>query len=199
MLKIGLTGGIGCGKSTVTALFEEFDIPVIDADVIARKLVATGEPALKKLEQIFGKQIINNDGSLDRHKLKEQVFSNVEKKQKLENILHPLIYAEINQEISTLEGKPYCIISIPLLIETAKTGLVDRILVVDCPVALQITRVKQRDQLSETQIQTIINTQASRADRLAAADDIIENSKTTLQLAQQVKKLHNLYLLLSST
>jgi len=112
--------------------------------------------------------------------------------------LHPLIYLQIEKQQQTLKSS-YCIISIPLLVETAKIDSVDRILVVDCPIEIQIARVKQRDKLNNAQARAIIKTQASRAERLAVADDIIKNSKSTLQLAQQVKKLHNLYLLLSST
>lgn len=196
MFKIGLTGGIGSGKSTVSTLFEEFNIPVIDADIIAHQLVAINQPALKQLAQTFGSDITNSDGSLNRSKLKQQIFSDTQKKQQLEAILHPLIYAQIKKQISTLKTA-YCIISIPLLIETAKTGFVDRILVIDCPIELQITRVQQRDKLTEVQINSIISSQVSRTERLAVADDVIDNTKTALQLAQQVKKLHNLYLSLS--
>lgn len=198
MLKIGLTGGIGCGKSTVSALFEELGIPVTDADIIAHRLVARGQPALESLAQSFGRRILNADGSLNRNGLREQVFSDSGKKRRLEAILHPLIYAQIDSEVSELDS-PYCIISIPLLIETGRTETLDRILVIDCPEKIQIERVRQRDEMPESQIRAIIHAQASREERLAAADDVIENSKTSLQLAQQVKKLHNLYLSLSST
>ncbi|NOQ34904.1 MAG: dephospho-CoA kinase, partial [Methylococcaceae bacterium] len=136
------------------------------------------------------------DGSLNRDKLRQQVFADAQKKQQLDAILHPLIYAQIEAKVLQLKAT-YCIISIPLLIETAKTDFVDRILVIDCPMDLQIARVQQRDKLTKAQIHSIIASQASRENRLAVADDVIENTKTALQLAQQVKKLHNLYLLLS--
>ncbi len=196
MLKIGLTGGIGCGKSTVSTLFEELGIPVIDADIIARDLVTPGTPALTQLEQVFGKQIILQDGTLNRPKLRDVVFSDPQQKKQLESILHPLIYARIKQELKLLNCA-YCILSIPLLLETKMTDLVDRILVVDCPVETQIERVNQRDGLSRERVISIIASQISREQRLTSADDIIDNSKSPSQLAEQVKKLHNLYLKLA--
>lgn len=197
MLKIGLTGGIGSGKSTAAQLFASFDIPVIDADLIAYQISQPGQPALVSIAQSFGDEIMNADSSLNRAKLRSLVFSEPDKKQQLEAILHPLIYSEIEAQIAQLETK-YCIVCIPLLIETQKTSRVDRVLVVDCSVEQQIARVKSRSQLTEAQIQAIIATQASRAQRLAIANDIIDNSKSSSNLAEQVKKLHNLYLLLSS-
>lgn len=197
MLKIGLTGGIGSGKTTVAQLFRSFDIPVIDADVIAHQLSQPGQAGLESIAQCFGSEIINADGSLNRDKLRALVFSEADKKQRLEAILHPLIYTEIDAQIAQLKTK-YCIICIPLLIETQKTALVDRILVIDCSEQQQIERVKNRSQLSEAQIHAIIATQASRSQRLASADDIIDNTKSSTHLAEQVKKLHNSYLLLSS-
>ncbi len=198
MLKVGLTGGIGCGKTTVSTLFEELGIPVIDADIIAHRLVEKGQPALKALVENFGDEILNAEGFLDRGLLRERVFSDREQKRRLEAILHPLVYAQIDKEAAALESR-YCIISIPLLIETGGVEMIDRVLVIDCPEAMQVARVRQRDKIPESQIQAIIAAQVSREERLAVADDVIENSKTPLQLAQQVKKLHNLYFLLSST
>jgi dephospho-CoA kinase len=196
MLKVGLTGGIGCGKTTVARLFAKYGTPVIDADEIAHQLVAIGQPALAIITQEFGESILNPDGSLNRNNLREQVFSNSEKKQKLESILHPLVYKAIQSEIGKLDAN-YCIICIPLLLETGMGHFVDRILVVDCPVKTQIARVKNRDNLSLERIQSIIDSQVSRAFRKSKADDIIDNSKTDYRLAEQVKKLHNLYLSLS--
>ena len=196
MLKIGLTGGIGCGKTTVANLFAELGVPLIDTDEIAHDIVEPGKPALDLLEVHFGKQIIAS-GSLDRAALREIVFSDPEQKKHLESILHPLVYQEIQRQLDKLLGN-YAIISIPLLLETKMQSFVDRILVVDCPVEWQINRVKNRDQLSVQRIQSIISTQVSREQRLSAADDIIDNSSTPQQLAEQVKKLHNSYLLLSS-
>jgi len=197
MLKVGLTGGIGCGKSTVARIFADLNIPVLDADQVAHSLVEKGQPALARIQQEFGASILNPDGSLNRRHLKEIVFSDLKQKQKLESILHPLIYKTLQAELEPLVA-PYCIISIPLLFETDMTHLVDRILVIDCPVETQIERVKIRDNLTIERIQSIIDNQVSRAYRIAKADDLIDNSTTDYRLAEQVKKLHNLYLSLSA-
>jgi dephospho-CoA kinase len=197
MLKIGLTGGIGCGKTTVARLFAELGSPVIDADQIAHELVAKGQPALKQIDQQFDAGILNPDGSLNRSRLREIVFSDPAQKQKLESILHPLVYQSIQAELERLNA-PYCIIAIPLLFETNMTHFVDRVLVVDCPVETQIARVRKRDQLSLERIRSIIDSQVSRDVRKAHADDLIDNSESDYRLAEQVKKLHNLYLSLSA-
>jgi dephospho-CoA kinase len=198
MLKIGLTGGIGTGKSTVTALFAALAVAIIDADVIAHHLVASGQPALQRLRQVFGDEIIHHDASLNRRYLRQLIFADKQKKQQLEEILHPLIYAEITAQAALLES-PYCLISVPLLIETQQTAMVDRVLVIDCPLALQISRVQSRDSLSLADVEMILSSQASRAEKLAWADEVIDNSKDRLNLAEQVKKLHNFYLSLSLT
>lgn len=197
MLKVGLTGGIGSGKSTVARIFSELNVPVLDADEIAHRLVEKGQPALAQIRQEFGTAILNPDGSLNRKNLRELVFSDLEQKQKLESILHPLIYKTLQAELEQLIA-PYCIISIPLLFETGMAHLVDRILVIDCPVETQIERVKTRDKLTVARIQSIIDNQVSRAFRKAKADDLIDNSNADYRLAEQVKKLHNLYLSLSA-
>jgi dephospho-CoA kinase len=198
VFKVGLTGGIGCGKSTVTRIFADFNVPVIDADDIARQLVVTGQPVLRLIEQEFGVDSLNVDGSLNRDYIRELVFNDASQKQKLEAIVHPLVYQTIEQQLALL-NTPYCLISIPLLFETNKTGFVDRILVVDCPVETQIERVIKRDGLTIERVQSIIASQVSRADRIDKADDVIDNTKTNTELAQQVEKLHNLYLSLSTS
>jgi dephospho-CoA kinase len=197
MLKVGLTGGIGCGKSTVAQIFADLNVPVLDADEIAHRLVEKGQPALVQIQQTFGSGILNPDGSLNRKKLKELIFSDHKQKQQLESILHPLIYKALQAELEQLAA-PYCIISIPLLFETNMTHWVDRILVIDCPVETQIERVKVRDQLSTERILSIIDSQAPRAFKKAQADDLIDNSGADYRLAEQVKKLHNLYFSLSA-
>jgi dephospho-CoA kinase len=197
VLKVGLTGGIGCGKSTVARIFSDLNVPVLDADAIAHRLAEKGQPALAQIQQAFGTAILNPDGSLNRKSLREQVFSDLKQKQKLESILHPLIYKTLQAELDQLIA-PYCIISIPLLFETHMTHFVDRILVIDCPVETQIERVKMRDSLSIERIQSIIDSQVSRTFRSAQADDLIDNSDTDYGLAEQVKKLHNLYLSISA-
>jgi len=197
MLKIGLTGGIGCGKSTVARIFEQLKTPVIDADEIAHQLVAIGQPALAQIQQDFGICVFKPDGSLDRKKLSEIVFSDPKQKQKLESILHPLVYQFIQAKIKQL-NTPYCIICIPLIFETNMTHLVDRILVVDCSIETQIQRVRKRDNMTIERIQSIIDSQVSRAFRKAHTNDLIDNSVTDDRLAEEVKKLHNLYLSLSN-
>jgi len=197
MLKVGLTGGIGCGKSTVAKIFADLNAPVLDADQVAHRLVEKGQPALDQIQQAFGTAILNPDGSLNRKNLRELVFSDIKQKQKLESILHPLIYKTLQTELEQLDA-PYCIISIPLLFETAMTHFVDRILVIDCPIETQIERVKIRDNLTVERIQSIIDNQVSRAYRKAKADDLIDNSTSDYRLAEQVKKLHNLYISLST-
>ena len=197
MLKVGLTGGIGCGKTTVARIFEQLKTPVIDADEIAHQLVAVGQPALAEIQQEFGTGLFNPDGSLNRKKLRELIFSDPKQKQKLEYIVHPLVYQSIQIKLKQL-NTPYCIICIPLLFETNMTRLVDRILVVDCSVETQIERVRKRDDMTIERIQSIIDSQVSRAYRKAQANDLIDNSQTDDRLAEEVKKLHNLYLSLSN-
>jgi len=196
MLKIGITGGIGCGKTTVSKLFEQLNIPVIDADTIAHQLVEAGQPALKEIVQAFGSNILNFDGSLNRKKLGQLIFSDSLEKQKLESIMHPLIYQAIQTALKSLNS-PYCIISIPLLFETNMINLVDRILVIDCAIESQIERVQKRDGMPLAQIQAIIDSQVSRTYRKAHAHDLIDTSKSNDKLAETVKKLHNSYLSLS--
>jgi dephospho-CoA kinase len=197
MLKIGLTGGIGSGKTTVARIFEQLKTPVLDADEIAHQLVAIGQPALAQIQQEFGTGVFNPDGSLNRKKLRELVFSDPKQKQKLEAILHPLVYQSIQAKLKQL-NTPYCIICIPLLFETNMTYLIDRILVVDCSVETQIERVRKRDDMTIERIQSIIDSQVSRAYRKEQANDLIDNSQTNDRLAEEVKKLHNLYLSLSN-
>ena len=193
MYKVGLTGGIGCGKTTVSNLFKQLSIPVIDADEIAHALVTPGGGALTQISQQFGKAYILPDGNLDRSKLRGTIFNDVEKKSQLENIMHPLIYEEIEQQLSELSS-PYAILSIPLLLETKMQSIVDHTLVIDCPMEVQINRVKLRDKLSAAQITAIIHSQVSRSERLAQADSIIDNSQEQPKLSQQVKHLHEQYL-----
>lgn len=197
MLKVGLTGGIGCGKSTVAKIFADLNIPVLDADEIAHRLVEKDQPALAQIRQEFGTDILTPDGSLNRKKLRDRIFSDPAQKQKLESILHPLIYKTLQAELEQLIA-PYCIISVPLLFETGMTHFVDRILVIDCPVETQIERVKARDNLTTERIQSIIDNQVSRTFRKAKTNDLIDNSGSDYRLAEQVKKLHNLYLSLSA-
>ena len=196
MLKVGLTGGIGCGKSTVADIFRQWHIPIIDADVIAHELVAFGQPALLKLTELFGASILQVDGSLNRRVLREIILNDPQQKATLENLLHPLIYEKITTEINLL-NQAYCIISIPLLFETKMTDLVDRVLVIDCTEEEQINRLLKRDGMTIDIIKSFINSQVSRDYRISHADDLINNTETHDKLAEDVKKLHNLYLSIS--
>jgi len=193
MLKIGLTGGIGSGKSTVAKLFQQLGIPVIDADLIAHQLVRPGQPALGALVTEFGPAILTSKGELDRSRLRELIFHDHTAKTRLESILHPAVFAEMHRRATGLQT-PYCILAIPLLIETNAQSMVDRILVIDCPERLQIERVKRRDGLDESLIKRILASQASRQERLAHAHDIIVNEGDLAMLERQVKDLHLYYL-----
>jgi len=197
MLKIGLTGGIGCGKTTVSKLFEQLNIPVIDADTLAHQLVEVGQPALREIELAFGSDMLNIDDSLNRKKLSQVIFSDKLQKQKLESIMHPLIYQAIQSALKSLDSA-YCIISIPLLFETNMIALVDRILVIDCPVENQIERVQKRDAMPLAQIQAILDSQVPRTYRRTHAHDLIDTSISNDRLAETVKKLHNSYLSISA-
>jgi dephospho-CoA kinase len=157
--------------------------------------VEPGQPAFEAIKRHFGTTVLK-DGTLDRGKLRDIVFSDPEQKRWLEDLLHPLVYSEISRRIATLAG-PYCIVVVPLLLETGQKHIVDRLLVVDCPEDVQRQRVKLRDGLSDAQIQKIIASQSSRAERLAAADDVIENVADESSLSDRVDELHRRYLALS--
>ncbi|AMK76321.1 MULTISPECIES: dephospho-CoA kinase [Methylomonas] len=197
MLKIGLTGGIGSGKSTVCQLFAEFGVPIVDADLIARQLVEPGQPALLVIAASFGSQMLNQDGSLNRARLRDAVFADADKKRELDGIMHPLVYEKIAADVSALTAD-YCVIAVPLLLESKNAYAVDRVLLIDCPVDAQIERVIARDKLTRQQVQAIIDSQMSRQERLSKADDVIDNIAGPEQLAEQVKRLHNSYILLAT-
>ena len=181
----------------VGKLFAECGVPVIDADDVAHRLVEPGQPALLAIKNVFGDKLFNADGTLDRAALRSIVFSYPEEKQKLEHILHPMVYAKMNDLMAQL-ASPYCMASIPLLFETQMSSFVDRILVVDCPVEVQVERVKQRSGWPEEAVQAVIDSQVSRESRRALADDIIDNASSSTELAEKVKKLHNFYLCISA-
>jgi len=196
MLRIGLTGGIASGKSTVAGLFKALGVPVYDTDAIARELVEPGQPALQQIIQVFSKKILDANGQLDRQKLKQQVFASEVDRNKLEAILHPRIRESLLAKIQQC-NTPYCIAVIPLLVEKHWQDIVDRVLVVDAPEAIQIQRTQQRDQLSESLIRRIINSQISREERLAVADDVIDNNGAPDTLQARVNQLHKNYLKLA--
>ena len=192
VLRIGLTGGIGSGKSTACEIFSELKVPVIDADVIAVKAVKPGMPALQSIIDEFGVKIITKDGYLNRKELRDRIFKNESDRRKLESILHPVIYKEIARQTKGINSA-YCIISIPLLLETGPSDIIDRILVIDIPKELQLSRASARDNASLKNIETIIHSQISRDDRLAAADDIINNEGDIENLRRQIYDLYEFY------
>lgn len=198
MLKIGLTGGIASGKSTVCNLFERYKTPIIDADRIARELVAPQQKAYDEICQLFGQGILLNNGEVDRNKLRKIIFSDINAKQQLEEILHPKIRKQLILETHQ-QHAPYIILAIPLLIEAKMTDLVDRIVVVDTTLDLQRERLSQRDNSSKDQIESILNAQCSRAQRRQYADDIINNNSDLISLEQQVKQLHLSFLKLADS
>ncbi|MGY6213771.1 dephospho-CoA kinase [Methylolobus aquaticus] len=192
LLRIGLTGGIGSGKSTVARAFAARGVPVLDADEIARKLVQPGTPAIGSIVAAFGSELLRG-GQLDRAALREVIFHDDRKRLQLEAILHPLVFRELALQAGQLSDEPYGILCIPLLIETGRRDFVDRLLVVDCPVALQIERVMRRDGSSEDTIRRIIARQASREERLAAADDVILNDGEPAAVERSVERLDAVY------
>ena len=201
MLIIGLTGGIGSGKSTVAHRFAELGIPVIDADIITRELVAPGQPALEEIAQQFGADLLLPSGALDRAQLRQRVFCQPNERKKLEAILHPKARIEAHRRIAALQDAnpppAYCILCVPLLIESGWQDLVQRILVVDTDREQQIQRTLQRDQLSRQQVNAIIDSQADRDTRLAVADDVISNNGDLHDLQAQIDALHQRYLQLA--
>ena len=192
LLRIGLTGGIGSGKSTACRIFSDLGVPVIDADQIAHELSAKGQPAYQAILLAFGRGLIRSDGELDRSKIREIIFDDDTARLKLEGILHPLIYNEIDKQVSKLDHG-YCIICIPLLIETGATDKVDRTLVIDAPVEQQIKRVSARGGMDQNIITRIINTQVTRNERLRIADDIISNDGDMKSLKKQIVDLDGKY------
>lgn len=195
LLRIGLTGGIGSGKSTVARAFALRGVPVLDADEIARELVQPGTPAIGAIVAAFGSELLRG-GQLDRVALRELIFRDDCKRLQLEAILHPLVYRELAFRAGQL-SEPYAILCIPLLLETGRRDFVDRVLVVDCPVATQIERVMRRDGSSEDTIRCIIARQASREERLAIADDVIVNDGDPAAVDRSVERLDATYRLLA--
>lgn len=193
MLLIGLTGGIGSGKSTVADCFSRLGIPVIDADQIARVLVQPGSPALEAITHAFGDGILADDGQLNRSTLRRWVFSDDHKRRQLEEILHPRIRRRLLEQAAQ-QHSPYVILVIPLLFESGFQDMVHRILVVDVPEELQRHRAANRDKTDAAEIQRIMASQHPREQRLQGADDVIDNSQGPEQLQAQVEKLHRHYL-----
>ena len=196
-LVVGLTGGIGSGKSAAADAFGKLGATVVDTDAIAHELTGAGGAAIPEIRRLFGKAFIDTSGAMDRQRMRDLVFSDTEEKQRLEGLLHPMIRAESERRISQATG-PYAVHVVPLLVESpSHRKRVGRVLVVDCPEALQISRVRQRSGLPEAQVRRIIASQIQREKRLAAADDVIDNSGSIAALQQRVRELHEKYLALA--
>lgn len=191
-LLVGLTGGIGSGKSAVGRLFEELGVSVVDADQVGRQVVEPGQPALARIAEHFGPGVLSADQTLDRSKLRDIVFAQPDKRKWLEALLHPLINIEIQRQLAQAVG-PYALLMSPLLLETGQDEWMDRVLVVDTPEAEQVARVSRRDGVDDEQIEAIMTRQMPRQKRLARADDVIENHLELGHLQPQVQKLDALY------
>ncbi|WP_323976382.1 dephospho-CoA kinase [Aeromonas hydrophila] len=198
MYVVAITGGIGSGKTTVANQFAELGIEVVDADVIAREVVEPGTPALAAIAAHFGSEIITPDGQLDRRRLRERVFTDPQAKGWLNALLHPLIRTEMQRQCAAARS-PYCLLVVPLLVENRLTALANRVLVIDVDEATQIERTCRRDGVSHEQAQAILAAQASRAERLAAADDVLDNQNGTPEaIKSRILALHETYLAFAS-
>ncbi len=193
MFVVGLTGGIGSGKSFIAGLFANLGVPIIDADVVARDITMPGFPAAKKIEEHFGNTVINPDGSLDRQALRRIIFDDPDQRQWLEELLHPIIKEEIQLQVSKLEST-YCIAVIPLLLEVEFDSLVHRVLVIDTTEELQIERTMARDNMTQDMVLKILHAQAKRKERTDRAHDIIHNIGLPEDTSHQVSALHQKYL-----
>ncbi|MFT5115578.1 MAG: dephospho-CoA kinase [Parasphingorhabdus sp.] len=191
-LKIGLTGGIGSGKTTVSDLFAVLDVPVFDSDVIAHEITHNNHPILERVRAQFGCQSIDINGNMDRTYMRKVIFNDAQKKSQLEAILHPAIRHITDQLVNNCQAD-YCILSIPLLIETNQLDRVDRLLVVDAEDSQRIKWIKMRSQLSEDEIVSIMATQTTRENRLSVADDVIVNDSDLSALEDKVSQLHQKY------
>jgi len=190
---VGLTGGIGSGKTAVSDCFEELGIVIVDADLASRVVVEKGKPCLEQISERFGQDILNEAGELDRAKLREIIFNSDEEKDWLESLLHPAIARQIQDELK-VSTSPYSVLVSPLLFETGQNDFCDKVLVVDVPVETQVERTLKRDGVSEEQVQSIIKAQISRQKRLQLADEIIVNDSTLGALQLAVKKLHQQFI-----
>lgn len=190
--RVGLTGGIACGKSTVANLFAALGATIVDTDLLAREVVAPGTPQLEEIARHFGSDVLLPDGALDRPKLRQRVFADSAERLWLERLTHPAIQA-LTDARSDLATGPYVIVVIPLLVETRASARFDRVLVIDCDPELQIARLTARDGMTRAAAQRMLEAQVSRATRLSAADDVIRNDGDIASLRDQVAKLHRDY------
>jgi dephospho-CoA kinase len=195
MFIIGMTGGIGSGKSEALKIFESLNIKVIDLDNIAKEITDSSHQAIQEIKLVFGDAIFDKDNRLDRKKLREIIFSEKDQKINLEKILHPKILEEVMKRLNVLSNESYVVIDIPLLFETNQyTSLISRSLVIDCKVNDQIERVKKRDGIDTSVIQSIIEQQVGRNYRIERADDVVVNDGSIEKLEESIKALHKKYL-----
>lgn len=195
MYVVGLTGGIGSGKSEAARLFAELGVPIVDVDIISHELTASGQGTLEEITQVFGKDMLNSDGSLNRAALRQKVFADREARKKLETILHPAIYNKAMEALNKNATAPYQILAIPLLFESDRySKIINRSLVIDSSPEMQISRASKRDGLSESDIQKIIDIQIPREKRNALADDIILNDGLIEELKEKIKRVHEKYI-----
>ena len=195
---IGLSGGIASGKTTVANLFNQhFNIDIVDADIVAREVVALGSEGLKQIATHFGEGILVKDGTLNRAKLREVIFTDPTEKQWLNDLLHPMIRDKIDSDLSKVTS-PYALLVAPLLVENQMQGMADRVLIIDVPTEVQIERTMSRDNVSKEQVTAILKSQASREQRLAVADDVIKNHTKNQELLPQITDLHKKYLAIST-
>jgi dephospho-CoA kinase len=197
-MRVALTGGIGSGKTTVSQMFADHGIPVIDADEISRSITRCGGAAFDRVVDLLGRSALGHDGELRRDYIRHAVFEDAGLRSRMEEIIHPLVYAEIERRMADIDS-PYCLISVPLLLESGMSGAFDRVLVVDLPEALQLRRTSERDHLPEAEIRKIMETQSTRGARLQAADDVIRNDSDLEHLRAEVERLHRSYLQLANT
>ena len=193
VLTIGLTGGVASGKSTAAGAFGALDVPMLNADQVARDVVARGTPALKRIREELGAQFLTADGELDRPKMRRHVFGDAAARRALERITHPAI-RERMLAWRDAQAAPYCILDVPILVESGMDALVDRVLVIDAPEEVQVERLRQRDRISIELARQMLAAQAPRAQRLEHADDVIANTGTVAELCSAVARLHGFYL-----
>ncbi len=196
MLVVGLTGGIGSGKTAVSDCFAALGVPVIDTDIIAREVVEPGQPALAEIVAAFGAECVDSSGALQRAVLRQRIFHDAAARQQLEALLHPRI-RNIVRERSAAQSAPYVLVVIPLLVESGMRDLVQRVLVVDVSEEEQMRRVLHRDQVHQLQVRQILNAQATRSQRLAIADEVLVNDGSLADLSAKVAALHQHYLRLA--
>ena len=196
VLTIALTGGIGSGKTSIASIFKSLGVPIIDSDTISKEIILPGKPCFKDIVNEFGEEILTNKGTIDRYKLRDIIFNNDKARIKLENITHPIIFKNIDIQTSLI-NYPYCLVIVPLLIETKSVKYFDKVLLVDTLENIQFERVTKRDSISPTLLRKIIKIQATRSERLKYADDIIENNNEIGNLNEYINILHKKYLTLS--